>query len=439
MSGEIGNKDFAYLTYFGLNPKSSLNDKLMVFSSAVIKTYRDIRNALKKDPNYVYEDEEMVRNLTSLRSDILTTNSELIKDYIWIRYDYICVKFRKKVKDTDNIFSFMENEVMVEDALSYRNDTEYYMPKNENGTSDIITFYERKLRDMEPYFLPQDRNLAFQTFAFVASTSIVRVTNALQLLWHNEPCEKVVNSIKERDVTTGNKNLDFYGKHIFYHAGGCMSLFPEYIRNGTGYVKAYMEDIGKEYYTDSDYEHMNHLLDPRLAEIDRDHSKKLAELLPIEKILYTPGDCNGLIVITDIDFYTTPQVIGTEAIESKTHEIYGLKEDSSSKNYQDLVEFYKDLGDVSIVITKTNGIVDIEANIPDEINKYQRSIINVVIQELMRVASRKKPKKTKSLHSSDLKPPVEINSVSFSNLEMAAKLIAIKIGEYFHLKRKQSH
>ena len=442
MSGENGNKNLAYLTYFELSPNSSINDKLMSFSLAVIKTYRDIRTALKKDPNYVYEDEEMVRNLTNLRSDILIVNPELICDYIWIRYDYICIKFRKETDSKLNVFSFEENGRVVEDALSYRNNTEYYNPKNENGSIDVITFYERKLRDMVPYFLPQDKNLALQTFAFVSSLSIDRVSNALLLLWHGEPGEKVVNSIKERDVTTGKRNLDFYGKKLCYHAGGCMSLFPEYIRNGTRYVKSYMEDIGREFYTDESYEHMNKSLEPRLMEIDRYRSKKLGELFPIEKILFNPEDCSGMIVITDIDFYTTPQVFETETTNSNSHEIYGLKEDSSSNNYQDLADYYKDFGDISIVITKTNGIVDLKINIPDEINDYQKSILNIVMEKMKELVkkgtSRIKRRKTSISTLSDNTPPIEIYSASLANLEMCTKIICYKLGVDYYSKKKKA-
>ena len=130
MSGEFENENSDYLSYFGFNSESSVEEKIAVFSNEVIHTSFDISNELLNNPNYRYGDIEKVNYLTQLRNDILECGKLTISDSLNMRFDYICIKCKK---ENGNMFS------------------ERYLGSYYSDANNII-------EDLIPYLLPQQKD-----------------------------------------------------------------------------------------------------------------------------------------------------------------------------------------------------------------------------------------------------------------------------------------
>jgi len=396
----MANEDNEYLTYFGLNHESNINDKLVVFSSAVIKTYLEIRNGLLNNPNYNYADDKRVLFLTQLRNDILENNPDLLNDYISRRYDYICVNCKcnnRNMIASRILFSYYDGEADREKNCSY----------------------EKIINDLIPYLLPQQRDEALVAFRKIDKLYLYKFVETFISICHGASPYEFIDFFKFQ--TDSSKLLNMYGLNTFYKEDGYISLLLNYARNGVEYTEAYYKKafnstnnyFGEEALSESE-KNIIRLFGEKRTNYVRDSIASLNE------VLLSPGNHKGVIIITDMDFFEDYKPSGEKFDIGYSYGNVSLSDKVTTDNYYSkTVDFAREIGDIYMGMSKVNEMVCISVTCPDILNDYQIQMLLLIKEKLSQIIKRPKIRKIKDYGFLNMEDIIKVTQQTSTNDNMA--------------------
>lgn len=121
------------------------------------------------------------------------------------------------------------------------------------------------------------------------------------------------------------------------------------------------------------------------TEEEKEYIQRKTSRFDLRKVLLDQNDNDGIIVISDNDFYAiNPIFIHTDAYRK----IFNLIDNSSIPiNYgsQDIIDYYNKKGYVLFRVVNNNGVIGCDPYIPEKINDYQTRMLDNISRELNRV------------------------------------------------------